>query len=51
VRNKVAQTTVERLEARAVKDAKNAQANARDDSPGTLDDSAHSVAPEKEPIR
>jgi tRNA threonylcarbamoyladenosine biosynthesis protein TsaB len=47
VRNKVAQTTVERLEARAAKDAKNAQGS----PPGTPEDSAHSAAPEKEPVR
>jgi tRNA threonylcarbamoyladenosine biosynthesis protein TsaB len=44
VRNKVAQTTIERLEARAAKDA-------RENLPGILDDSAHPAAPEKEPIR
>jgi tRNA threonylcarbamoyladenosine biosynthesis protein TsaB len=43
VRNKVAQTTVERLEARAAKDARN--------SPGAPDDRAQTAAPEKEPVR
>jgi tRNA threonylcarbamoyladenosine biosynthesis protein TsaB len=43
VRNKVAQTTVERIEARAAKDARN--------SPAVSGDRARSGAPEKEPVR